>query len=640
MGRQPINFTGLSLTGPITPSAFGRAIRAVALARVRTPLTAFTVEPTPTQALVAAVPTAFSGGVASGTAITLASSTALAVRGADAAAAVQERLASIRDLFAAASPDDRSILAQQLVLPNGVPARLAHDDPALSALLSKLSSECWLAWKAHNGDFEIMLAVVRAMFEKLQACRVDYPDYHLSAASVAMLYLLCDVPETVIPHAERTQLLRVVATRLPRAVLDPLLDEPLAQVAHLPPTHARALLTVRRELQGDLTPTRASSRADDAHTIVMLGRLRDPEGRTPEDLREAVEHTARVGSVEAIPLLRDVQTVVAAWSVPWHWRGPLFWRNQRTQLLTAITAALQSLATARDALPTPAAIAVTAPATKRLSASAADQRPVARPAQTAEGITIFGWDASGARLYPDLVRLPDGTFHRSVNSNARHWTIADPGVTTVISGVFMSTTTISNAMWMKYLRMTKQKDKRDLPKKLRDARQPAVNVSFDDATAYCKWLTTAFRESGHQVTIQLPSDEEWEYAARAGREAEALYATASGALDDTQAHYGQEWESGSPIAVDVAEEQIPPIEFLDPTTGVVALLYQMAGNVWKWTRSVFALDSNVRSVRGGSWGNGDALACRASFRSYGRHGGRGRYVGFRVVALQDSKKPT
>lgn len=573
------------------------------------------LDPTPTQALAEVIQP-----VAGGTALTLAGTTA--------AAAVQARLAQIRGLFAEAAPADREVLARSLVLPHGVPERLRHDDPALQALLAQMSSECWMAWKAHNGDFEIMLAVVRAMFEKLQACRVEYPDYQLSAASVAILHLLCDVPDEVIPHAERTQLLRVLATRLPQAMLDPMLDEPLAQVAHLPLSAARALLALRRELHADRAPTSTASRADDAQTVQMLGRLRDPTDESPERLHEAVEHVARVGSVEALPLLRDVRTVVEAWSVPWYLRGPLQRLNQRTQLLDAIDTSLIALTSARELLDQQVlAPAVRArPPAVAVGASAASLRP-------AEEIAFGAVDATGAPVFPTLVRLPDGELHRKVNPEDPRWTIADPAVTVVISGVFMSSTAISNAMWTKYLREMKQKDKRRLPKGLRDPRQPVVDVTWDDALTYCRWLTRVLRGAGYCVTIQIPSGEEWEYAARAGRETEELYATASGMLDVSQAHFGQ--GDGHLIAVDSAS--IPPIEFVDPTTGAVARLYQMAGNVWEWTRSIWVADASELSVRGGSSVDNNACVFRASYRRrFPRSNREG--VGFRVIALQDSKK--
>ena len=71
-------------------------------------------------------------------------------------------------------------------------------------------------------------------------------------------------------------------------------------------------------------------------------------------------------------------------------------------------------------------------------------------------------------------------------------------------------------------------------------RKPAVGPSWDDATAYVDWLT---RETG--VTVRLPTEAEWEFAAKAGRE--VVYPWGDNSPESVP-DYEQRWlESPEPV---------------------------------------------------------------------------------------------
>jgi formylglycine-generating enzyme required for sulfatase activity len=128
--------------------------------------------------------------------------------------------------------------------------------------------------------------------------------------------------------------------------------------------------------------------------------------------------------------------------------------------------------------------------------------------------------------------------------------------------------------------------------------RPAINVSWEDAVSYAKWLSD---KTGH--TYRLPSDAEWEYAARAGSESSFWWGDEAGTARANCSRCGSLWES---------EKTSPVGRFPANPLG----LYDMAGNVWEWmadcyhdSLAIFAADGSAlnkegcgkRIIRGGAW---------------------------------------
>jgi formylglycine-generating enzyme required for sulfatase activity/uncharacterized caspase-like protein len=97
---------------------------------------------------------------------------------------------------------------------------------------------------------------------------------------------------------------------------------------------------------------------------------------------------------------------------------------------------------------------------------------------------------------------------------------------------------------------------------------PVVRVSWDDAIAYCKWLS---QESGLQIT--LPSEAEWEKAARGAKD-QRIYPW--GDTFDTTKCNSKESGIGTTTPAGKYPKGISPYGVLD-----------MGGNVWEWTRSKY-----------------------------------------------------
>ena len=132
-------------------------------------------------------------------------------------------------------------------------------------------------------------------------------------------------------------------------------------------------------------------------------------------------------------------------------------------------------------------------------------------------------------------------------------------------------------------------------------RRPVINVSWNDAAAYAAWLSD---QTGERY--RLPSEAEWEYAARAGT------TTAYGWGNEIG--YGRAHCDGCGGRRD--GEQTVPAGSFDPNTWG---LHDMAGNVWEWVEDCWhdnyagaprdgtawtrGGDCRRRVLRGGSWIN-------------------------------------
>jgi formylglycine-generating enzyme required for sulfatase activity len=152
---------------------------------------------------------------------------------------------------------------------------------------------------------------------------------------------------------------------------------------------------------------------------------------------------------------------------------------------------------------------------------------------------------------------------------------------------------------------------------------PVVCVSYDDATAYARWLSDQTRQAW-----RLPSEAEWEYAARAGT--------------TTARYWGNGWDRAVEFARVEARGTAPVGSYKPNAFG----LQDMLGNVWEWTDDPWhdnyenaPDDGSVwndggapgrRVLRGGAWGY-VPRDVRAGVRVGIVRGGRYGDVGFRLA---------
>ena len=166
---------------------------------------------------------------------------------------------------------------------------------------------------------------------------------------------------------------------------------------------------------------------------------------------------------------------------------------------------------------------------------------------------------------------------------------------------------------------------------------PVLHVSWNDAVAYCKWLSV---KTGKH--FRLPTEAEREYACCAG--SRTPFNTGEN-LTTNQANYNGNYPyNGNPKGV-YRHNTVAVSSFAPNAWG----LYNMHGNVFEWCSDWYggtyydeckakgtvtnpagpATGSN-RVIRGGSWCD-PAGFCRSAYRNFNEPDSRGSIIGFRVV---------
>lgn len=180
-----------------------------------------------------------------------------------------------------------------------------------------------------------------------------------------------------------------------------------------------------------------------------------------------------------------------------------------------------------------------------------------------------------------------------------------------------------------------------------DDRHPVVCVSWDDAKAYTEWLT---RKTGR--TYRLPTEAEWEYAARAGI-ADAYY-WGSYDFDDACKYANLEDLTTKAQVAGMVSKNLVVSDCSDGfayTSPVASFkpnafgLYDMIGNAWEWTEDCYhegykdapadgkawkVGDCGFRVLRGSSW-NWESWDARLSSRFYSSIKTRTSHFGFRLA---------
>ena len=168
---------------------------------------------------------------------------------------------------------------------------------------------------------------------------------------------------------------------------------------------------------------------------------------------------------------------------------------------------------------------------------------------------------------------------------------------------------------------------------LGNTRHPVDNVSWDDCQTFIRKLNSITGQN-----FRLPTEAEWEFAARGGNNSRGYEYSGSNTLDSVAWYDKNAYDVGSsssnygthPVATKSSNE-----------LGI----YDMSGNVWEWCNDWYGSNyygsspsnnpqgsssGSVRVYRGGSWSYG-ARGCRVAIRGGDFPGCRGDYLGLRLA---------
>ena len=171
---------------------------------------------------------------------------------------------------------------------------------------------------------------------------------------------------------------------------------------------------------------------------------------------------------------------------------------------------------------------------------------------------------------------------------------------------------------------------------------PVENVSWDECMAFVNALNSIMMETGEK--FRLPTEAEWEYAARGGQQS----GKQSGEQSNPTKYSGSEEIDNVAWYLGNSGNTTHEVMTKDPNE---LGIYDMSGNVWEWCQDWYDsyADADLSKIydnptgpetgerkifRGGSYSE-SPLFCRTSNRAYNRPDYRYGDIGFRIVMVKD-----
>lgn len=182
---------------------------------------------------------------------------------------------------------------------------------------------------------------------------------------------------------------------------------------------------------------------------------------------------------------------------------------------------------------------------------------------------------------------------------------------------------------------------------------PVVNVSWQDAISFCKWLTAKEQKEGvisAKQSYRLPTDLEWSHAAGLPKETGNTPESRDMGVSDVYP-WGNAWppphgagnytgeETQSDVAIKGYNDGFPWTSPVGSFPANKFGLFDMGGNVWQWCMDAWNTESKAKVLRGASWYNGALkLSLLTSCRVHASPDSSTDNYGFRVVLAGETNK--
>ena len=218
---------------------------------------------------------------------------------------------------------------------------------------------------------------------------------------------------------------------------------------------------------------------------------------------------------------------------------------------------------------------------------------------------------------PEMVYVEGGTFTMGATSEQGSDALdgGKPAHSVTLDGYYIGKYEVTQKLWKAVMGSN--------PSDFKGDNLPVENVSWDDVQEFLRKLNAMTGKN-----YRLPTEAEWEFAARGGNSSRGYKYSGSNSLGSVAWYYDNSGDRTHAVGTKSPNE-----------LGI----YDMSGNVWEWCQDWYGSYSgssqrnpqgpnsgSSRVFRGGCWSY-DARFCRVSIRGYNTPGYRLNHLGFRLA---------